>query len=197
MKVIHLHGFGSSGTSDKARMLISAFSSFHVFSPDLPIDPSAVIELVDEYVKDYGEEGIMFVGTSLGGFYSHYFAQKYKVPCVIVNPCTKPSLALGGAVGKQQINHATGEEFMVLEQHIEKFKSMEMELDGYDHALVSMFVAQDDEVLKPRHMKADIPNRAFFIETKTGGHRYTDNWGLVISRASHVAKTPMRAKQST
>ena len=51
--IIYLHGFASSGASDKVTQLRKRFGDDKVIAPDLPFDPDEVYKLVYNIVNDF------------------------------------------------------------------------------------------------------------------------------------------------
>lgn len=180
MQVIYFHGFGSSGKSQKVDQLRAVIGKDNVFSPDLPFDPQQVEGLVAGIVKNTTAYPIVFVGTSLGGFYANYFANKYDCPCVLINPSTRPSNSMRERMATPQHSYATGEEIVITEQHLAKFKAMEEYLkDAQNGSLINLFLAEDDEVIPYEQTEEDIPYSALKTIKPQGGHRFSEHWGAV------------------
>ena len=151
MAIIYLHGFGSAGASPKVDALKAAFGAENVFAPDLPFDPNQVITIVKDIIHarylqtNWKNDKLIFVGTSLGGFYANYFGQLYDCPAVLVNPSTMPDKTLLDRVGVNK-NHMSNEEFMVTLAHLDVLTEMRNRVDAlHDGTLVNLFVAKDDD----------------------------------------------------
>ena len=188
MKIIYLHGFASVGTGPKSDALRAAFGDDAVYSPDLPLDPDAVETLIDKYVTENTNYPVVFVGTSLGGFWANYFAQKWDAPCVIVNPSTSPSRTMWARVGKTIHNFATGALMPILEVYATKFGKREQYLaENTNGALIHLFVAKDDDVIPYQEVLINIPYSASCIVTEDGGHRYDSHWASVVERVKQLA----------
>lgn len=185
--IIFFHGFASIGKGVKSDMLKRAFGEEKVIAPDLPADPKEVLALVSNIMNATAKEDkIVFVGTSLGGFYANFFAQLYDCPCVIVNPSTRPTKTMAARIGAN-INLATGATFDVTKAHIDAFGDMEAYIKQFSNgALVSMFLAADDSVLDHTLALEDIPFRRVTILTPDGGHRYELHWDKVVEEVRHV-----------
>jgi uncharacterized protein len=198
--IVYLHGFGSIGASPKVDALKQVFGADKVLAPNLPMDPVEVKNIIHEIVKEYSEaradapegaeihnERLIFVGTSLGGFYANYFGQRYNCPAVVVNPSTNPSVKLRDRLGPNK-NFQTNEEFLVTIAHLDELAKMREEIKKtYKAKLVSVFAAKDDEVVPYESVLEAYPFNAFECVTETGGHRFTDHWDLVISRIKALA----------
>lgn len=191
--IVYLHGFASSGTSAKVDKLRERFGDENVLAPDLPFDPSQVINLVNDiatkfiYTRKVGEK-LVFVGTSLGAFYANFFGHAYDCPVVIVNPSSNPSESLKARLGPN-VNYMTGEEFMVSIAHMDQLALMRKHVaDHYSGALISLFVARDDEVIPFESMLENFPFTSKLVVTEDGGHRFTKHWDLVVDRVDEILK---------
>lgn len=189
--IIYLHGFGSSGNSQKADALKAVFGADQVFAPDLPIDPSEAIDLISEKVFDWYEtretnDRLVFVGTSLGGFYATYFAHYFDALAVVVNPSSQPHETLKKVLGRN-INCVTAEEFWLTLAHLDKLKFMRGYLtNNYSGALIHLFVAKDDEVIPYQQMLDWYQYTASTHIEETGGHRFTEHWNKVVDKVKEL-----------
>ena len=88
MNLLYLHGFNSSPDSAKAKIFqsfVKKKKSKSLLVPDLPISPKETILLLEEIIKAHKKE-VSLIGSSLGGFYAAYLAEKYKLKSVLINP---------------------------------------------------------------------------------------------------------------
>jgi predicted esterase YcpF (UPF0227 family) len=190
--IIYLHGFASSGNSDKVVQLRERFGNDKVIAPDLPFDPDEVFKLVYDIVYGFmksrePDEKLIFVGTSLGAFYANYFGHLYDSYAVLVNPSSQPSQTLKDKLGPNR-NYFTGEEFLVSIAHLDKLDHMREYVRGiYSPSLVNLFVAKDDEVIPYESMLEAFPYATTTI-MEDGGHRFTDHWHLVVDRVESLLK---------
>jgi predicted esterase YcpF (UPF0227 family) len=132
--LIYLHGFLSSPASVKAQETKAYFKSHHpeidIHIPTLLGDPTATIQIIEEVlvsikVSEGGigdktglaESQVGFIGSSLGGFLSTYFAIKYHFKAVLINPAVKPFVLLNDYMGRH-VNPYTQEEFEITEDTI-------------------------------------------------------------------------------
>ena len=86
--IIYLHGFNSSSSSSKAQLCKKFLNDRgigeKILIPDLPLSTNKVVSLVEKLISE--NEIIGFIGSSMGGFYSCYFANKYNVKGTYINP---------------------------------------------------------------------------------------------------------------
>jgi predicted esterase YcpF (UPF0227 family) len=188
--VIYLHGFASVGESPKSQSLRDALSEHVVFAPDLPVNPNEVIQKVNDLVRNVESWPLVFVGTSLGGFWANYFSQKYDAPCVLVNPALTPSKTLYEWVGKSAKNYSTGQSVEVTLTDIEHFSNYEKEINrdqnGY---LIHLFAAKDDEVISYLDVLTQIRYTNSTLVTEDGGHRFESHWSMVVDKVKELIKS--------
>jgi hypothetical protein len=189
--IIYLHSFGSSGNSSKVDALCEKFGAENVFAPDLPFDPEEVDDVVYKLIHENysGFKKLVFVGTSLGGFYANYYAMIHDTPAILVNPSCKPSETLRSKLGMNK-NYATNEEFMVELAHLDSMKSMREHAEReYNGNLINLFVAKDDEVIPYEIPLEYFKHTAMTSVVETGGHRFMDHWDMVMDRVGELLET--------
>ncbi len=186
--IIYLHGFASVGSGAKSDALIAAFGQNNVYAPDLPVDPIKTKEIVNDIVRKSINYPLIFIGTSLGGFWADYFAHKFDAACILVNPAMNPGKLMAEKVGQIFTNFKTGEEITVTQEQVAEFDRCRNEAinlaNGY---LVHVFLAEDDDVIDYQDTLAQIRYHRSLIITKNGGHRYTEHWDKVVAKALDLA----------
>ena len=130
-KLLYLHGFNSSPQSLKAQQVIQYMSDNHcldqLLCPQIPAVPEEarlfLEQLVEETLKSHK---LNFVGSSLGGFYATYLAEKYSGSEVLINPSVKPYETLRAHLGENKFFFDEGcWEFD--ESHIQQLETMKVE----------------------------------------------------------------------
>lgn len=81
MKIVYLHGFGSSHASGTVELLRHHLPLDEIVAPDIPVDPDEAMPYLTQYMKE--EQPDVIVGTSMGGMYAQLM-RGYKR--VLVNP---------------------------------------------------------------------------------------------------------------
>ena len=108
--ILYLHGFTSGPQSFKARALHAHMArkglADRLVCPQLPPSPRAAIGLAESLIRP----GTTLVGSSLGGFYATWLAERHELRAVLVNPAVVAHLSLEQFIGRQR-NLYTGEEF--------------------------------------------------------------------------------------
>jgi predicted esterase YcpF (UPF0227 family) len=101
--VLYLHGFRSSPRSFKARVMqermTAAGRAGDLICPQLPASPKAAIELALLLAERHAPHNLSIVGSSLGGFYATWLAERLDVPAVLLNPSVDPLKNLEHHVG--------------------------------------------------------------------------------------------------
>jgi len=148
--VIYIHGFNSSPASVKARLLrerLQALGGGGQFAaPALPHRPAEAAVALDALIARHPEAAL--VGSSLGGYYATWLAEKHGVRAVLVNPAVRPYELLRRALGVQKNLH-TGAEYEFSERHLEELAALEVPAIQRPERYLLM-VETGDEVLDYR-----------------------------------------------
>lgn len=150
-KVVYLHGFNSSPASLKARIFTDYFRNIagvEVLVPELSFDPVIAVQTAERCV-DTSPLPALIVGSSLGGYYATFLAQKYGVRAALINP----AVSLGEHLRKEfigrQRNLYTGEEYDFTAAHAESLLNYEVQTITAPE-LFMLLVQTGDEVLDYR-----------------------------------------------
>ena len=126
--IIYLHGFCSSPRSEKARRLAQRMKERALgdrfWCEQLPVGPCRAIEFVEGVLAKCPEVSAL-VGSSLGGYYATYLAEKHDLRAVLLNPAAFAYRSLAQAVGPQR-NLYTGEPFEFTERHLAELAELEV-----------------------------------------------------------------------
>ena len=119
--IFYFHGFASSADSAKAKVFDDFIKEkfpdicLHIPNIDNSIEKS-FIQLEDLVEENKGDR--LFIGSSLGGFYASYFAEKFDSKAVLINPASNPYLGMEMYLGKNT-NYSTNEEFYLTKKDLE------------------------------------------------------------------------------
>lgn len=98
--VIYFHGYNSSPNTDKVARLCKE-SSFLTYAFPIHLDPSVaypeLVSKIDDVLMNFhNNENIklVFVGTSLGGWWASKLAKEYGCKSIIINPSSEPANSL-------------------------------------------------------------------------------------------------------
>jgi len=121
--LIYLHGFKSSPGSQKARQLgdYARTRNIPFACPALPVSPAAAIAVVDRLIADSPEPPTL-VGSSMGGFFATWLAERHGLRAVLVNPLVIGGQNLEIAVGTHR-NYHTGEVFEFTAGHVAELRA--------------------------------------------------------------------------
>ena len=126
--IVYLHGFRSSPQSQKARRLkahLEARGLGHRFWCEaLPVSPAAAIALAERQIAAAATP-VTVVGSSLGGYYATWLAERHGLRAVLINPAVVAHLSLAAFVGRQT-NLYTGEAFDFRPQHVDELRAIEV-----------------------------------------------------------------------
>lgn len=154
--IIYVHGFNSSPASTKARQLGARLAAMgrpdRFRCPALPDRPSAAIALLERELQGTPPEEITLVGSSLGGYYSTWLAERHGVRAVLVNPAITPHVGLAAYLGEQR-NLYTDEAYELTQLHLDELRSLWVERPTRMERYLLM-VTTGDEVLDYREALA-------------------------------------------
>ena len=68
---------------------------------------------------------ICLIGSSLGGYYATWLAERYDCRAVLVNPAVRPYDLLEKFLGKND-NYYTGESYELMAEHIEQLRQLDV-----------------------------------------------------------------------
>jgi predicted esterase YcpF (UPF0227 family) len=125
--LIYVHGFNSSPASTKARQLqarLEALGRGDDFAcPALPDRPTQAIELLETLMARAQAARITLVGSSLGGYYSTWLAEKHGVRAALLNPAITPHEGLRAYLGPQK-NLYTGAPYELTQRHLDELRAL-------------------------------------------------------------------------
>lgn len=146
--LIYLHGFNSSPASHKAMLLQAHLAAIglaqHYACPALPHRPQDALRVIDAEIARHGRSKVTLLGSSLGGFYATWFAEKYALRAVLIQPAIHPHVGLEALLGQQQNLH-TGERYQLTREHLEGWRALAVERVDPERYL--LLLETGDEVL--------------------------------------------------
>jgi predicted esterase YcpF (UPF0227 family) len=95
--------------------------------PQLLASPAASIALIEGLLQKVGTGGTAttLIGSSLGGYYATYLAEKHGLKAVLVNPAVVAAIELERYLGPQTWLYS-GEPFDFNRQHIAELRALEV-----------------------------------------------------------------------
>lgn len=123
--ILYIHGFNSSPQSYKAQAFSRwlAVSAPHIALqvPALSPYPLEAIAQLQALIDEHAPAGL--IGSSLGGFYATYLAERYNTRACLINPSVYPFETLAHYLGSNQ-NLYTHERYQFEQQHVEQLRSL-------------------------------------------------------------------------
>ena len=124
--ILYFHGFKSSSDSSKAqefkKLIENKTSQTKIIIPDLADDFKEANKQIEDLISK-NAPNILFMGSSLGGYYALYFVQLYKSKSVLINPAIPPLNDFEIHLGKNE-NYATGNKFTISKDDISYIRSL-------------------------------------------------------------------------
>ena len=175
--VVYLHGFNSSGHAQKSQILRAAIDlhapELAYYSPTLIHHPEKAIGELQAYLDQQAAAyNFCFVGSSLGGFFAIYFANRYlDSKAVLINPAISPWESMQDYYGHYE-NSVTGEKFEVTESFVSSLKAFAC-LENKNPERFLLLLQTDDDVIDHRIALKAFPDSRHIVRTG-GGHTFTD-----------------------
>ncbi|QCU90157.1 YqiA/YcfP family alpha/beta fold hydrolase [Thiomicrorhabdus sediminis] len=160
---IYLHGFLSSAMSAKGQwfkhkveqssadqngLTASSARLTELLTPSYQISsPQLSAKQLDEVIAEVlqSTQNVILIGSSMGAFYARYFAHKYRLPYIMINPAFNVVQLFNQHLGRYQ-NPVTKEFVEINDCYINALS--EFEINEMDCGLPSLLlVDKDDEVI--------------------------------------------------
>lgn len=125
--IVYLHGFRSSPQSMKARLLAERMHALgrddEWVCPQLPASPKAAIALALALAAKAPPGTLSLIGSSLGGYYATWLAERLGCPAVLLNPAIVPLQDLDRHVGVTTQYHSN-EPFEFRREYIDELAAL-------------------------------------------------------------------------
>ena len=163
--VVYLHGFRSSPASHKAQVMGQRMAALgageRYFCPQLPASPNAAIELIEALLGPYAPENVTLVGSSLGGYYATWLAEKHGYRAVLLNPMTHLVPEMADQVGVTTSFHSD-EPFDFKHEYIDHLRAMAVENTTQPERYF-LIAAKGDELLNWQDMVGHYPGAKHIV----------------------------------
>ena len=170
--IFYFHGFASSADSTKAKVfddfIKEKFPTIYLHIPNIENSiEKSFIQLENLVEENAGDR--LFIGSSLGGFYASYFAEKFDSKAVLINPASNPYLGMEMYLGKNT-NYSTNEGFFLTKKDLEILKQNNVsKINSPSNYLV--LIETGDDVI-PFEYTLDFYNGCNFCITDGGSHSF-------------------------
>jgi len=152
--ILYLHGFRSSPRSFKARLvherMTAAGRAEELVCPQLPASPKEAMALALLLVERYRADELAIIGSSLGGFYATWLAERLGCRAVLLNPAVNPLKDLEKHVGVTTAWHSD-DKFEFKREYIDELAQLKIERITRPERYF-LLAATGDEVLDYRDM---------------------------------------------
>jgi uncharacterized protein len=157
--ILYLHGFRSSPRSFKARVVHERMKALgrenELICPQLPPSPKEAMALALKLVDRYPAGQLAVIGSSLGGFYATWLAERLGCRAALLNPAVNPLKDLEKHVGITTAWHSD-EPFEFKREYIDQLAALCIEQITRPERYY-LLAATGDEVLDYRDMVAHYP----------------------------------------
>lgn len=155
--LVYLHGFRSSPRSSKAVMtgdavntISTAHDSYEFYCPQLLASPKQSMDMVMAYIDQAKFDRLVVVGSSLGGFYANFLAERYGCKAVSLNPAVRAPRELAPHVG-MMTSYDSEEPFDFRPEYIDELKALQVEKIS-SPSRYFLIAAKGDELLDWKEM---------------------------------------------
>jgi uncharacterized protein len=128
--LVYLHGFLSSPASTKALQTEAWFAHHHpeivYYCPLLTPYPEQTRLQLERLVESLLPQPVFLMGSSLGGFWATWLAEKYDLRALLINPAVTPSEFMPEYLGVELKNYHTDHTYYLNTQHVEEIKCVEV-----------------------------------------------------------------------
>jgi predicted esterase YcpF (UPF0227 family) len=175
--LLYIHGFNSSPQSHKASILKQWLAQQHPSItcevPYLKPYPADAITQLQVLLENYRakKEKIALVGSSLGGYYAAWLAEKYNLRAVLVNPSVRPFELLGKYIGENK-NFYNDDHYLFEQKHVDELKAFYVP-EHKDPEKLLLMVQTGDEALDFKEATAKYFSSENIIEYG-GDHSFRD-----------------------
>ena len=149
---IYLHGFNSSPQSFKARALAQRLAergrAHDLVAPTLSHWPREATATAEAEIGWHDARTVTLIGSSLGGHYAIWLAERHALRAVLVNPAMHPADLLAAALGPQR-NLYSGAQYELTPAHLDQLRALDVEAITRPERYL-LVVATADEVLDSR-----------------------------------------------
>jgi uncharacterized protein len=126
--ILYLHGFRSSPDSRKATMLRERMRALgredEYACPALPTSPRAAAELALGLASGLPPASVALIGSSLGGYYATWLAERLGCRAVLLNPAITPARDLEAHLGRQPV-YFSADEIDFRPEHLQELQAID------------------------------------------------------------------------
>lgn len=165
MIIVYLHGFRGNPNTKKKTELRKMYPNARVIAPDYrPHCPVTASVALEDLNRELGNEEVIVIGTSLGGFWAKWCTHQFGWKGVLINPKNDPWNMKPGRYEQ----YGTGDEIRLAGFVLGRYHMFEVYSGHYE-----VVVALDDDVVNPYKTERLYAEMGFEVHKfETGGHRF-------------------------
>ncbi len=169
MSIIYIHGFGSSGLGVKANLFRQYFNQKGVqfLAPSLSYVPQLAIQTLTELAKCC--KNPVFIGSSLGGFYALYLADRFDSKAVLINPSLYAESTLRRHIKGYATNFYDLSRFEWNDSHLAMLKEYKVAKPKEENLM--LLLQKGDDIIDYKEALALLPNAKAVVE-EGGSHSF-------------------------
>lgn len=157
--ILYLHGFRSSPRSTKARQIEARLQARGIpgyHCPQLPVSPREAAVLIENFASGPDAAPLSIIGSSLGGYYATWLAERIDCRVALLNPATHPDRDLIRHLGVQTVYHSD-ETVDIRPEFLDELEALRVGPVTRPERYL-LVAATGDEVLDWREMVARYPD---------------------------------------
>ncbi len=151
--LLYIHGFLSSPLSFKAQQtaqwLAVAHPDIEFICPQLTPYPARAQQLLESIIEQRLPEPIYLMGSSLGGFWATWLAEKYDLRAVLINPAVRPQEFMPAYLEVDLKSYHTDDSYRLSAPHIDEIIAVDVPVARPHNYW--LLVQTGDETLDYRH----------------------------------------------
>lgn len=128
--LLYIHGFLSSPFSFKARQtgewLTTTYPGIDFYCPQLPPYPAQTQAILESLVERLLPQPVYLMGSSLGGFWATWLAEKYNLRAVLINPAVSPQNFMPGYLEVDLKSYHTDDSYRLSAGHIDEIIAVDV-----------------------------------------------------------------------
>jgi predicted esterase YcpF (UPF0227 family) len=150
--LLYIHGFLSSPQSYKAQQTQAWLAAIHpeidYHCPHLSPYPAQTQQFLEKLVESFLPEPVYLMGSSLGGFWATWLAEKYNLRALLINPAVRPQEFMPKYIGIELKSYHTDDIYLLQPHHVEEIKLVDIQPNRLDNYW--LLVQTGDETLDYR-----------------------------------------------
>ena len=151
--LVYIHGFLSSPLSLKARQtaqwLTATYPHISFHCPQLTPYPAQTQHQLEQLVESLLPQTVYLMGSSLGGFWATWLAEKYHLRAVLINPAVRPQDFMPAYLEVDLKSYHTDDSYRLHAGHIDEIIAVDIPVTH--KSSYWLLVQTGDETLDYRH----------------------------------------------